>query len=102
MKTWWSIIDPTKGLDWTVDDMADGGVFTCEYDYEETVMWPVFDGETIVVRANSEERSDRGTCGDSDRPAGLTSARFWNSAGRKSNAGNHCTIRSLLVLCQYN
>jgi len=50
------------------DDMADGGVFTCEDDYEETVMWPVFDGETRAVRANSEERSDRGTCGSSDRP----------------------------------
>ena len=46
------------------NDMADGGVFTCEYDYEETVTWPVLDGETITVRTNSEE----GTYGDSDRP----------------------------------
>lgn len=45
-------------------DMADGGVFACEYDYEETVTWPVLDGEIITVRANSEE----GTCGDSDPP----------------------------------
>jgi hypothetical protein len=45
-------------------DLADGGVMTCEYEYEETVTFPIMDSDTIRVGAESEAA----THGSSDRP----------------------------------
>ena len=52
--------------------MADGGLFTFEYDDEEEPALPVIKGDAIAVTARSEGDSggdsEAGTCGGSDRP----------------------------------
>jgi len=50
------------------EDLADGGVMTCEYDYEETVTFPLIDSDTIRVRADSEAATHGGSDHLQDSP----------------------------------